>query len=140
MSPAVTGPGPFLCRRSSRLFARVQADRDLLEIQQDVDHVFLHAFDAGVLVQYAVDLSLGDGAAGHGRQQHAAQRVAQGMAEATLEGLDHDLRLLGVGGGDFDDARLQEFANGCLHGRFTCLVAVRTASARLVTAVTPAVN
>jgi hypothetical protein len=46
------------------------------------------------------------------------------MAEAAFEGLDHHFRLTSGDGRDFDDARLQEFANGCLHGKFTCLFAV----------------
>src|SRR5262249_44024097 len=69
------------------------AQRHGLQVEQDIDHVFLHAFDAGVLVQHAVDLDLGDGAAWHGRQQHPAQRVAERVAEATLERLDHHARL-----------------------------------------------
>jgi hypothetical protein len=104
-----------------RLFTRVQTDRDLLQVQQNVDDVFLHAFDARVLVQHAVDLSFGDCTTGHGRQQHAPERVAERVTEATLERFDNDLRLLGGGRGYFDDARLQEFANGCLHGGLTCL-------------------
>jgi hypothetical protein len=42
----------------------VQADRDILEVQQDFDDVLLHALDGGVLVQHAVDLDFGDGAPG----------------------------------------------------------------------------
>ena len=95
-----------------RLFARIQADRDLLEVQQDVDDVFLHALDAGVLVQHAIDLGLGDGAAGHRRQQHATQRVAQRMAEAALERLDHDTRLIRRGRCHLDDTGLQKFGYG----------------------------
>jgi broad specificity phosphatase PhoE len=48
-----------------RLVARIQADRNLLQVQQDVDDVFLHALDARVLVQHALDLGLGDRTAGH---------------------------------------------------------------------------
>jgi hypothetical protein len=51
--------------------ARVHLESDLLEVQQDVDHVFLHAFDRGVLMQHAFDLHFGDRRARHGRQQHA---------------------------------------------------------------------
>ena len=70
--------------------ARMHAQRDQLQVQQDVDHVFLHTLDAGVLVQHAVDFDFGDGAAGHGRQQYAPQRIAERVAEAALERLnDH---------------------------------------------------
>ena len=73
--------------------ARVHLQRHQLQVQQDVDHVFLHTLDAGVLVQHAVDFDFGDGAAGHGRQQYAAQRIAERMAKAALERLNHDARL-----------------------------------------------
>src|SRR5690606_1859087 len=115
------GTRALLMETQLRLIACIEANRHLLEIQQDVDDIFLYALDARVLVQYAVDLRLGDCAPRHGRQQHAPERVAQGMTEPPLERLDHDLRLTWVGGRDFDDARLQELANGCLHGPFTCL-------------------
>src|SRR5215468_2403257 len=71
----------------------MHAQRHGLEIQQNVDHILLHTLDTGVLVQHAVDLDLGDGAARHGGQQHAAQRVAESVAEAALERLDHHARL-----------------------------------------------
>ena len=44
-------------------------------------------------MQHAFDLHFGDRGARHGRQQHAPQRVAQRVAEATLEGFDHHARL-----------------------------------------------
>ena len=87
----------------------MHADRDRLEVQQDVDDVFLHALDAGVLVQHAVDLDLGDRRARHRRQQHAPQRVAERVAEAALERLDDHARLARRDRLHLDDARLQEF-------------------------------
>ena len=90
---------------------RVHLERDLLEVQQDVDHVFLHAFDGGVLMQHAFDLDLGDRRARHGRQQHATQRVAERVAEATLERLDDDARLARSRGLHLDDTGLQKFAD-----------------------------
>ena len=98
----------LLLQAQLRAIARVHADRDRLEVQQDVDDVFLDALDAGVLVQHAFDLSLGDGAAGHGREQHPAQRVAERMAEATLERLDGDARLARGNGLHLHHAGLQE--------------------------------
>jgi hypothetical protein len=65
--------------------------RHALEVQQDLDHVFLHTLDSRVLVQNAVDLDLGDRAAGHGRQQNATQGIAQRVAETTLQRLQGDL-------------------------------------------------
>ncbi len=95
-----------------RLLAGVQARRDLLEVQQDVDHVFLDAFDAGVLVEHAFDLGLGDRAAGHRGQEHATQRVAERMAEAALERLDHDARMTRRARRHLYDARLQKLGHG----------------------------
>jgi hypothetical protein len=57
-------------------FARVHLDRDALQVQEDVDDVLLNAFNARVLVEHAFDLGLDHGSAGHGREQHAPQRVA----------------------------------------------------------------
>ena len=59
-------------------------------------HVFLQAFERGVLVQHAVDLDFGDGEAGNRRQQHATQRIAQRVAVAALQRLDHDLGAVGA--------------------------------------------
>src|SRR5579862_8639619 len=89
------GPGPraFLVQPQLGGVALMHPQRNGFQIEQDVDHVLLHTLDAGVLVQYAVDLDLGDGTAGHGRQQHAPQRVAERVAEAALERLDHHPRL-----------------------------------------------
>ena len=64
----------------------MHADGDVLEVEQHLDHVLLQALERGVLVQHAVDLDLGDRATGNRRQQHAAQRVAQGVAEPRSSG------------------------------------------------------
>ena len=81
----------FLRQPQLGLVTRVEAERDELEVEQDVDDVFLHAFDAGVFVEHPVDFDFGDRTARHRRQQHAPQRVAERMAEATLERFDDDL-------------------------------------------------
>ena len=80
------------------------ADDELLEVQDDVGDVFLDARDGRELVQHAVDADAGDGRARDGRQQGAAQRVAERVAEAGLERLDDEPRpvvgdrLFGEGG------------------------------------------
>ncbi len=94
-----------------RLVARVHAHRHLLEVQQHVDDVLLHALDRGVLVQHAVDLDLGDRRARQRRQQHAPQRVAERVAEAALERLDDDARVPGALLGHLDDAGLQKLSD-----------------------------
>jgi hypothetical protein len=104
--------GTLLRQAQLRLLAGVEARRDLLQVQQDVDDVFLHTLDAGVLVQHALDLRLGDRATGHRGVQHAPQRVAERVAEASLERLDDDARMARGGRRHFHDARLQELGHG----------------------------
>ena len=93
--------------------AVVQLEHDALQVQQDVDDVFLHAVERRVLVQHAGDLDLGRRVAGHRRQQHAAQRVAQRVAVAALERLHHHLGVERRHALHVDDARLQQ--NIALH-------------------------
>ena len=59
-----------------------------------------------------LDLGLGDRRAGHGRQQHAPQRVAERVAEAALERFDDHAGVTGGRRRHLDDARTEEFANG----------------------------
>src|SRR5690606_38109460 len=72
------------------LLAQVHGDRlvllgrddQLLDVQDDAGDVFLHPGDRGELVQHPVDTDAGHGRARVGRQQRAAQRVAEGVTEA----------------------------------------------------------
>src|SRR6187551_2359724 len=98
-----------------RAVARVHLESDLLQVEQDVDDVFLHAFDGGVLMEHAFDFHFRDRGARHGRQQYATQRVAERVAEATLERFDDDARLARSRGLHLDDAGLEKFADGSLH-------------------------
>ena len=95
----------------------VHADRDVLEVQQEVDHVLLQALDGGVLVQHAIDFHLGDRVTRDGRQQHAAQGVAEGVAVATLQRLDHDLGAVRGDALDVGAARAQHLGSGNRHGQ-----------------------
>jgi hypothetical protein len=97
----------------------MHAERDELQVQEDVDDVFLHAFDAGVLMEDAVDFDFRDGAAWHGREKHATEGVAERMAKAALERLDHDARLARGNRLYFHDTGLQEFCDGTLHFTLT---------------------
>jgi hypothetical protein len=65
----------------------VHLQRHLLEVQDDVGGVLDHARDRRELVEHAVDLDRGDRRAFNRRQQHAPERIADGGAEAALEGL-----------------------------------------------------
>jgi hypothetical protein len=89
--------------------AAVELDRQALEIQQDVDHVFLHAVDGGVFVHDAGDADLRRRIALHGRQQDAAQGITQGVAIATLERLQRDAGLTRGNAVDLDDTGFQQF-------------------------------
>ena len=71
-------------------------DDELLEVEDQVGDVLLHPGDGGELVQDAVDADARDGRAGDARQERAAERVAQGVAEARLERLDDEPRPVGV--------------------------------------------
>ena len=93
--------------------AVVQLQHHALQVQQDVDDVFLHAVERRVLVQHAGDLHLGRRVAGHRRQQHAAKRVAERVAVAALERLHHDLGVERRRRLHIDDAGLQQ--NVALH-------------------------
>ena len=71
----------------------MQAERERLEVEDDVGDILAHAGDRRELVQHAVDLNRRDRGALQRRQQHATQRVAQRDAEAALERLGDDRRL-----------------------------------------------
>ena len=66
-------------------------ESDVLEVQQDFEHVFFHAFQRGVFVFDVVDADLGDRPSGDGRKQHAAERVAQRMTITAFQRFDDDL-------------------------------------------------
>ena len=66
----------------------VRREHDVLEVQDDVGDVLGDTGDGVELVQGVVEADLGDGGAGDRRQQGAAERVAEGVAEAGLERAD----------------------------------------------------
>src|SRR5207302_9211499 len=82
----------------------VRATDQVLEVEQDVGHVLADAWKGRELVRDTFDLDRGDSGALERREQHAAQRVAEGVAEAAVERLDHEDAAVVV---DFlvDDAR-----------------------------------
>src|SRR6185312_7303401 len=98
--------------------ARLQPDvqRDTLEVQQHLDHVFLQTFERGVFVQNAFDFGLDDGRAGNRRQQHAAQRIAERMTVAAFQRLDDDARVIRSDGFDFQTTRTQDLSGRDCHG------------------------
>jgi len=63
----------------------METQRDFLDVENDVGHILADARDRRELVQHAVDLYGLDGGALQRRQQHAAERIAESHAEATLQ-------------------------------------------------------
>jgi hypothetical protein len=58
----------------------VGLELDFLQVQDDVGHVLDHAVNGGEFVHGAIHLDGGDGRAFERGEQHAAQRVADGVA------------------------------------------------------------
>jgi hypothetical protein len=110
------GARPLLVQAHFGDIAGMHADGHGLQVQQDVDDIFLHALDGGVFVQYAFDLNLGNRGSRQGRQQHPAQGIAQRMTESPFERFDHDTRMTRRHRLHFDDPWLQEFIDRSLHG------------------------
>ncbi len=75
-----------------RAFA-LHLERDLLHVEHDVGDVFTDAGKRAELVQHVLDLDRGDRRALKGRQQHAAQRVAERQTKAALKRLGNEGRL-----------------------------------------------
>src|SRR6266496_555513 len=66
----------------------MQALNQVLEVEQDVGDVLANARQGRELVRDALDLDRGDRGALERGEQHAAQRVAECVAEAAIERLD----------------------------------------------------
>src|ERR1035437_8091608 len=69
-------------------FVAIQADAELLQVEENSDDVFLHTVNGRKLVFYTPDLDLGHGRARQGREDDAAERIAQSMAVAGIETVD----------------------------------------------------
>jgi hypothetical protein len=66
---------------------RVESERNLLQVQDDVGHILLNARDRGELVQHPLDVDGGDRRPLDRRQQATAKSVANGRRETPLERL-----------------------------------------------------
>src|SRR5690606_21398744 len=88
--------------------AVVKLEYDALQVQQNVDDVFTHARQSGVFVHHAGDLHFGGGVACHGRQQNAAQGIAQCVAITAFERFHDDFRVILAHRFNFDGPRLQK--------------------------------
>ena len=102
----------FLAQHQRDFVTVVQAEDDALQVQHDVNDVFLDAVDGRVLVQHAGDRHFGRRIAHHRRQQHATQRVAERVAVAALERLERDLGAVAAERLDVDGFGFEKI---CLH-------------------------
>ena len=68
----------------------MQAADEVLQVEDDVGDVLTNTLERRELVRDALDLHRGDGGSLEGREEHAAQRVAERVAEATIERLDDE--------------------------------------------------
>ena len=75
----------------------VGIELDLFEIEDDFHHVLDDAGNGLELVIDSLDLDRGDGGTFERGEEHAAERVADGVAVAGLEGFRGEFRV-GVGG------------------------------------------
>ena len=80
--------------------------RNLLEVENDIRRILDYAGDRLEFVQHALDFHGSDGSSLNRAQQHTAQRIADGGAEAALKGLRPEHSVLvgkrsGIGGETF---------------------------------------
>ena len=68
----------------------MKAANQAFEIEDDVGDIFLDAREGREFVRHTLDLDRAHGSALDGRQQHPTQRVAERMAKAAVERLDHE--------------------------------------------------
>ena len=100
--------GALLAQHQRDVFTIVQLENHALQIQKDVDDVFAHTGNGGVLVYNTGHLHFGGGVTGHGRQQDTAQGVTQRMAVTAFEGFHDNLGAILAQGFDFDGAGFQK--------------------------------
>ena len=79
--------------------ARMGAEKDFFEVQDDVGDVLANALDAGELMHGAIDFDGGDGGAFEGGEQDAAEGVADGVAVTGFKGFGDELGIGFSGGG-----------------------------------------
>ena len=128
MSAAVIVPSPFAVEPHLDLGRLAVQDADeLLEVEDDVGDVLADARQRRELVRDALDLDRGHGGALERREQHAAQRVAERVAEAAVERLDHEdaAVLLDLLVGDLRDLEIH-------HGGTSCQILFLSSSVELL--------
>ena len=100
----------------------VQLEHHALQVQEDVHHIFLHAIDGRVLMQNASNRDFRRCVTHHGRQQYAAQCIAQRMTIATLKRLQRHLGTIVTKLLDINRLGFQQI---CLHADFLSIPPAR---------------
>ena len=95
-----------------RLVGRAR-EHEVLDVEDEVGDVFLHARDDVELVQGLVEAHLRDRGARDRREQRAAQAVAERVAEARLERRDGELLEVALGLAGLDLGTLDD-EHGCI--------------------------
>ncbi len=70
-----------------------QFNREQLNVEDQLCHVFLDARHGGELMLHALDANAGSRNSRQGIEQHATQGIAQSLPEATLQRIDDKLRV-----------------------------------------------
>ena len=81
----------FLAQHQGHFFTVVETEHHTLQVEHDVDDVFLDAINGRILVKHTSDRHFGWGIADHRRQQYAAQSIAEGVAVTAFERLQRYL-------------------------------------------------
>jgi hypothetical protein len=68
----------------------LSSDHDLLDIEDDVDHILDNAGDGRELVLHTFDLQRGHGRTGDPGQQGSPKRIAEGVSETRFEWFDDE--------------------------------------------------
>ena len=105
----------------------VEADDEVLEVEDDVRDVLANARKRRELVGDALDLHRGDRGALERRQQHATKRVPERVTEAAVERLDreHAAMVVGVLVDDLGNLEVHQAGSNCHVSPFLSVVRER---------------
>src|SRR5699024_6770554 len=111
-------PGTGLAQVHHDRLVVLAGDDEGLDVEDDLGDVLLHPGDRGELVEHDVEADRGQRGTRDAREQGTTQGVADGVAEAGLEGLDDEPRTV-VGEDLFAEVRALCDEHGVLpsHGR-----------------------
>jgi hypothetical protein len=112
----------------------VEADDEVLQIEDDVRHVLAHSGKRRELVRDALDLHRGDRGALERRQQHTTKRVSERVTEAAVERLDpeHAAMVVGVLVDDLRNLEVHQASSYCHVSPFLRASRARQASPLLL--------